>query len=109
LKDNNKYETDDEKAYLFADILKNTFCDSNDARFDYNFKDKVEPVINNHDFSKHNYSRQSCFTLNDLNYVVKSLKLHYAQGHDGIHNQMLKNASVEFKKKNLKINQSISQ
>ena len=93
-KDNNKYETDNEKANLFADILKNTFCDTNDSGFDSNFKLKVESVINNHDFSKHNYSRQTCFTLNDLHDVVKSLKSHSAPGQDGIHNQMLKNASV---------------
>jgi hypothetical protein len=97
LKDNNKYETDNEKANLFADILKNTFCDTTNARFDSNFNDKVESVINNHDFSKHNYSRPSCFTLKDLNDVIKSLKSHSAPGQDGIHNQMLKNASVEFK------------
>jgi hypothetical protein len=103
LKDNNRYEIDDEEANLFADILKNTFCDTNDAGFDSNFKDKVESVINNHDFSKHNYSRQSCFTLNDFNDFVKNLQSHSAPVQDGIHNQMLKNASVEFKKILLKL------
>lgn len=96
-KENDKFENDSDKANLFADILKNTFSDHNDDRFDHNFKKKVELEIENHDFSLHDYSNENCFTIKDLNETIKKLKNFSAPGQDGIHNMMLKNLSLDFR------------
>ena len=38
------------KANLFAEILKKTFSDQNDQKFDEKHKEKIEQKIKNHDF-----------------------------------------------------------
>ncbi len=48
-KDGKTYESDNDKASLFADILKMTFSDQSNQHYDEIFKQNVEQVINNHD------------------------------------------------------------
>jgi hypothetical protein len=45
IKDNVKYETDQDKANLFSSILKDTFSDQNDIKFDNNFRDNIEQKV----------------------------------------------------------------
>ena len=96
-KDGKTYESDSDKAQLFADILKTTFSNQSNQDYDEIFKQKVEQVINNHDFDKHNYQNKDLFDFKDMKQILKCLKLHSAPGEDGIHNQMIKNCSYEFK------------
>ena len=58
-KDNQSYENDNEKANLFAYILKTTFSDQNDEKFDKQHKEKIEKFIKNHDFKKHAYIKKT--------------------------------------------------
>ena len=96
-KDGIIYEKDYEKANLFSNILRNTFSDENGETFDNQHKIKIEEVVNNHDFDKHQYNDKNCFKLKDLNDIIKKLKNHSAPGQDKIHNLMLKNSSREFR------------
>jgi hypothetical protein len=45
IKDNVKYDTDQDKASLFSSILKDTFSDQNDIKFDNNFRDNIEQKV----------------------------------------------------------------
>jgi exonuclease III len=91
------YESDTDKADLFANILKMTFSNQSNQHYDEAFKQKVEKEVNNHDYNKHNYQNKDLFVLKDMEQILKCLKLHSAPGEDGIHNQMIKNCSYEFK------------
>ena len=46
---NIKYETDEQKANLFLNNLKETFSKNNNPIFDHEFKMKVEKIIENKD------------------------------------------------------------
>ena len=94
---NVNYESDDSKANLFASLLKNTFSVETNEKFDSEFKKKVDKTTEDHDYSKHGYKTQNCFRLQDLNAMLKKLKPYAAPGPDGVHNQMLKNLTVEFR------------
>ncbi len=48
IKDNVKYETDQDKASLFSSTLKDTFSDQTVIKLDNNFRDNIEQKINNH-------------------------------------------------------------
>jgi hypothetical protein len=99
LKNNNKdYEEDKDKANIFAELLKITFSDENDEKFDAKFKDRVEKVVDQHDYTRHNYTNRDCFKLKDLNQIIRTLKLHSAPGQDCVHNQMLKNSTPDFQR-----------
>ena len=95
IKGNKEYETCSEKANLFAVILKDTFSDQNDPIFDNNFKEKVESFIKSRKL-KTSVSK-NIFTIDELNGVIKKLKLHTATGSDNIHNIMIKNSNNNFK------------
>jgi len=92
------YETDAEKANLFAKILKKTFSDDQNDKFDDKFKIKVETIVNQHDYSRHNYKNRDCFNMKDLNRAIKSLKSFSAPGLDKVHNQMMKNTTLNFRR-----------
>ena len=89
------YETDAEKANLFSKILKNTFSDDKNDKFDDMFKTKVETIVNQHDYSRHNYKNQDCYNMKDLNRAIKSLKSFSAPALDLVHNQILKNTTLD--------------
>jgi hypothetical protein len=98
LKDEDKlFETDKSKANLFAEILKNTFSDQNDEKFDKEHELKINNFVNNHDFSKHKFNNKNCFKMPELNKIIKKLKNYSAPGKDIIHNQMLKNTTHKFR------------
>jgi hypothetical protein len=98
LKLNNEiYESDEQKASLFASILKQTFSSSNDNKFDEEFKLKVEKTITDHDFSSHNHYNKDIFDLKELNLVIKSLNKKSSNGEDKIHNLMIQNTTKEFR------------
>ena len=96
-KDGNIYESDTDKADFFANILKMTFSDQSNQHYDEAFKKKVEKEVNYHDFNKHKYQNRDLVVFKDMKQIFKCLKLHSAPGEDGIHNQMIKNCSYEFK------------
>ena len=95
---NDIYETDKEKADLFAQSLKTTFSLATGESFDDNFKLNVENTIKEHDFKKHEFNNKDLFSLKDLNLAIKGLKKNSACGEDGIHNLMLIKTTQEFRK-----------
>ena len=74
INENIKYETDDKKANLFAELLSATFKDDE--------KEKYEEI--------------ECFNKN-LNNILKNLKSKLSSGQDKISNIMLKNINEKFK------------
>ncbi len=89
LKINNEiYESDEQKASLFASILKQTFSSSNLLSFD----EKTD-----HDFSSHNHYNKDVFDLKELNLVIRSLNKKTSSGEDKIHNLMIQNTTKEFR------------
>ena len=89
-KEDKLFETDKSKANLFSDILKSTFSDQNDEKFNMEPKINIENFVKNHDFSKHELNNKNCFKIKDLNYIIKKLKNHSAPGKDRILNLMPK-------------------
>jgi hypothetical protein len=53
-------KTDAAKGTLFAKILKNTFSDDQNDEFHDKFKIKVETIVSQHDYSRHNYENLDC-------------------------------------------------
>ncbi len=78
--------------------------------FDEEFMKKVDNVVKNHDFNRHNFNNKDLFNYRDLNKAIKSLKTRSAAGEDNVNNKMLQNTTVEFKLLILKlINQTVKQ
>jgi hypothetical protein len=101
-------KTDEEKANLFAERLKNTFCDSNHVRFDEKFRKKVKKEVSEARFEDSVDSSVEYFSINELILVIKLINNKCSPGKDKINNLFLKNASLEFKKLILKLfNQTI--
>jgi hypothetical protein len=67
------------------------FSDQNDEKFDEQHKEKIEQTIKNYDFNKHSYNKKNCFSLKELNKIIKNLKNHSSTGQDNIHNLLIKN------------------
>ena len=88
---NLKYETVQQKADLFSNMLKETFSSSNEKIFDNKFKIKIEEIVENTDFSKHAFNKKDLFDLKELNLVIKQLKKRSSNGEDKVHNKMLQN------------------
>jgi hypothetical protein len=85
------FESDEEKANLFASILGKTFSeDVNSTDFDNVIYSYVEDFVSKIDYSDENYDRCS---LEELMSVLKNLRVDSAPGEDGLHNQFLKNLS----------------
>ena len=107
---NEKYETDEQKANLFLSSLKDTFSSNNNPIFNNEFKEEVVRLIANKDFTKHEYNKKDLFDLKDLNYEIKKLNIRSSNGEDKVHNKMLHNTSQEFRKIILfLINQTVQQ
>ena len=51
--DDKLVETDEGKANLFDEILKDTFSDQNNEKVDDIHKTEIENFVKNHDFEKH--------------------------------------------------------
>ena len=92
-----KYETDEAKANLFANKLKQIFSDPMDSRFDEKFKQEVHSFLLKHNLNKAPFTTKDSFSEVEFNDALKNLKKHGAAGKDDIHNLLLINASVEFK------------
>jgi hypothetical protein len=102
-----EYVSDSDKANLFADRLSNTFCDSQDDKFNDNFKKETEELVKNHKFT---FEPNLSFKLEDLNIAIKELKVKSSPGLDGITNIQLKSLSPEFKMLLVKLfNESLKQ
>jgi hypothetical protein len=85
------FESDEEKANLFASILGKMFSeDVNSTDFDNVIYSYVEDFVSKIDYSDENYDRCS---LEELMSVLKNLRVDSAPGEDGLHNQFLKNLS----------------
>ena len=92
------YETDQAKANLFANKLKETFTDADDTRFDEKFKKEVCNYLEKNNLNEDAHQDKDYFSTSEFNKVVKGLKKHCSPGKDEIHNLLLINASSEFKK-----------
>ena len=93
---------------MFSEILKNTFSIDNTNSFDEDFKLKVENTIRDYNFKPSNMEKVDLCNIKDLNLVIKNIKKHSAIGEDKIHNMMIKNSTLEFRKIILTlVNQSI--
>jgi exonuclease III len=90
-----KIEGDLDKANLFSSILRCTFSDSNDEKFDSKFKDTINEKVNN--YLKNNAPSGNLFSITELNHALKQLRSKTTPGQDKIHNSFLKEASDEFK------------
>ena len=71
LYDNKNYETNEEKANLFAKIYKETFSDSADPKFEDDFKVKVENELKNMQFQNQDFKNKNLLSMNDLNEEIK--------------------------------------
>ncbi len=111
LKINNKtYESDEQKAKLFSDILHKTFSTDNNANFDNIFKSKVEKFVSDYKRKEHLNSQSDVFNIKELNMIIKKLNVKSACGEDKIHNLMLLNSTQEFRAIILQlINESVKQ
>ena len=96
--DNTTYESDEQKANLFSNILQTTFSLATDQQFNDKFKQDVENSINNFDFSTHNEHNKETFELKELNMVIKNLNKKSACGEDKLSNLMIQNTTQEFRK-----------
>ena len=95
---NIKYETDEQKANLFASNLSETFSSITNQNFDNEFKSKVEKTIENTDFSKHAFNKKDLLDIKDLNLAIQQQNKRSAYGEDKVHNRMLLNTHQEFRK-----------
>jgi hypothetical protein len=68
-----EYESDDQKANLFASILNKTFLQATDNHFNYKFKKQVEDNLNNFDFNTQDENNKDIFDLREINLEVKNL------------------------------------
>ena len=95
-KNNNAYKSDEEKANLFASLLKETFCDVNsNEEFDQVFKAEVLKTVSHHNLVNDYRS----FSPIVIQKALESLKIDSAPGHDQIHNLFLKNIPFIYTKK----------
>ncbi len=92
-----KFINDDEKANLFAHLLKTTFTDSNNDNFDNNFKNSIDSKLITKNFKTHEFNNINVFVKEDLEKVIKKLKTKSTPGKDKINNMMLFNTSSEFR------------
>jgi hypothetical protein len=86
---------DEGRASIFSDRLRDTFSDTNEAKFDANFKTSVDDYINCYKFGTGGFNVP--FSIGELNAIFDKLKLHTAMGIDGIHNRMLKETHHPFR------------
>jgi hypothetical protein len=95
---NIEYGSDQQKADLFKNVLKETFSSSNDQIFDNKFKIKIEEIVENTYLSKHAFNKKDLFALKELNLVIKKLNKRPSKGEDKIHIKMLQNTCQDFRK-----------
>ena len=97
---NKKFESDSEKADLFAQLLSSTFQDDENSGFDINFKsetnNEIYQFIHGVSRSKEKQKNESV-NLKKLNCFIKNLKPTVSTGEDKISNIMLKNITNNFK------------
>ena len=87
--DGRKYESDEEKANLFAKVLGETFTESGASTdFDSTIYSYVEDFVSKIDYSDDQYAK---VTFSELVGIIKNLKEDSSPGEDGIHNRFLKN------------------
>jgi hypothetical protein len=95
--DNKKYDTDETKANLFAELLGETFKDNEKDKYDDKFKREtnknVEDYVNNSEYGEEIKS----INIKNLNTLIKNLKSKLSCGVDKVSNIMLKNLSEKFK------------
>jgi len=73
-KDGVDYKTDEEKANLFAEKLKNTFNESDPLDFDNVFKQKIDEIINDKQYEdKYQNKETIIITMVELTKAIKKL------------------------------------
>ncbi|RNA00829.1 hypothetical protein BpHYR1_046421 [Brachionus plicatilis] len=92
IQDGRIYESDEDKANLFASILSKTFSESGSdfTDFDTNCCNYVEEFVSKLDYSDDQFSKVSFLELVN---VIDKLKVDSSPGEDGIHNRFLKKLS----------------
>ena len=89
--DGRKYESDKDKANLFAKVLGETFTETGASTdFDSTVYSYVEDFVSKIDYSDDQFAK---VTFSELVGVIKNLKEVSSPGEDGIHNRFLKNLS----------------
>jgi hypothetical protein len=61
-----EYESDDQKANLFASILNKIFLQATDNHFNYKFKKEIEDNLNNSDFNTQDENNKDIFDLREI-------------------------------------------
>ena len=102
--ENKSYESDEDKANLFANKYKKVFSDTNNPEFDNNFKNTVEDFIQSKEY-ENMYSDKSIkfFSPKELDEVIKNIIDKKSLDSENICNAMIKNLSEDFKLKLLKL------
>ena len=94
IQDGKIYETDKDKANLFASILSKTYSESGEEcnEFDKNCYNYVEDFVSKLDYSDDQFSKVSFLELVN---IIDRLKIDSSPGEDGIHNRFLKKLSFK--------------
>ena len=99
IQNNNKYSSNKEKAELFGEILEKNFKNYDENEFDANNYKEVNDQINNlKDTAFKSNINFKEFNFKEFETELKRMKKKSAPGFDKIHNMMLINSSIEFKK-----------
>ena len=94
-----EYNTDIEKANLFARILNETFKDNENDKYDKLFKTNVENEMSNYFNQEQDLSsNKELVNLESISKILKNLKTTLSCGEDQISNIMLKNVGINIKK-----------
>jgi hypothetical protein len=93
-----EHKSDGEKANVFASVPSKVFADLDDKRFNKEHKIAADEFIANYNFNPHSYSEKALIKLGEHNNILNILKANSAPSDDGIHNKMLINSSLSFRK-----------
>jgi hypothetical protein len=107
----NIYFSDEEKANLFKEILKETFNEERQGnKYDEEHHNSTTESVENEIKNTSNKERIKLFSLNELNKAIKELKNKASHGIDEVSNILLKKAPESFKIEMLKLfNQTLAQ
>jgi deoxyhypusine synthase len=95
--ENIKYETDEKKADLFAELLSETFKDTGNEKHNEKFKTETNRIVDEFINNEECNEDVEWFNLTNLNKILKNLKSKVSCGADKITNIIFKNLNEKFK------------